>query len=134
MQPEENKELIRRWIAFADAGFPGAFDELFAADYVGHLGDTHMDLAELERVERAFARSFPDTEHSIDDILAANDRVVLRVTSRGTHRSEFQGIAPTDRRVEFTGIVIYRIAGNKIAESWGELDFLRLMRQLRSTP
>jgi hypothetical protein len=53
-------------------------------------------------------------------------------TSRGTHQGEFQGIAPTDRRVEFTGIVIYRIAGQKIAESWGELDFLRLMRRLRS--
>jgi predicted ester cyclase len=132
MQTEENKQLIRRWIAFADARFPGAFDEFIAADYVGHLGDTQMDLVELERVERAFASSFPDTQHSIEDMLAENDRVVLRVTSRGTHRGEFQGIAPTDRRVEFTGIVIYRIAGHKIAESWGELDFLRLMRQLRS--
>jgi predicted ester cyclase len=132
MQTGENKKLIRRWIAFANAGFPGAFDEFIAADYVGHLGDTRMDLAELDRVERAFAKSFPDAEHSIDDILAENDRVVLRVTSRGTHRSEFQGIAPTDRRVEFTGIVIYRIAEHKIAESWGELDVLRLMRQLRA--
>ena len=132
MQTEENKKLIRRWIAFADAGFPGAFDEFIATDYVGHLGDTRMDLAELERVERSFAISFPDAKHSIDDILAENDRVVLRVTSRGTHRGEFHGIAPTDRPVEFTGIVIYRIAGHKIAESWGELDFPRLMRRLRA--
>jgi predicted ester cyclase len=27
--------------------------------------------------------------------------------------------------------VIYRIRDGKIAESWGELDVLRLMRQLR---
>jgi predicted ester cyclase len=132
MQTEENKKLIRRWIAFAEGGFPGAFDEFIAVDYIGHLGETQMDSAELERVERAFASSFPDMQHSIDDMIAENDRVVLRVTSRGTHRGEFQGIAPTDRRVEFTGIVIYRIAGHKIAESWGELDFLRLMRRLRS--
>ena len=50
----------------------------------------------------------------------------------GTHRGEFEGIAPTGQRVEFTGIVIYRIAAGRIAESWAELDFLRLMRQLRS--
>jgi predicted ester cyclase len=62
-----------------------------------------------------------------------NDCVVLRITSRGTHRGEFHSIAPTDRRVEFTGMVIYRIAGQKIAESWGDLDFLRLTRRLRST-
>ncbi len=133
MQTERNKELVRRWIAFVDAGFPGSFDEFIAPDYVGHLGGTQMDLPELERTERAFISSFPDTKHTIDDILAENDRVVLRVTSRGTHRGEFQGVARTNRRVEFTAIVIYRIAGNKIAESWGELDFLRLMRQIRST-
>jgi len=131
MQTEQSKELVRRWIAFADAGFPGTFDEFIATDYVGHLGDTDLDVAELERAERAFTHSFPDTLYSIEEMVAENDRVVLRVTTRGTHRGEFQGIAPTGRRVEFTGIVIYRIAGNKIAESWGELDFLRLMRQLR---
>ena len=132
MQTEENKKLIRRWIAFADAGFHGTFDEFIAIDYIGHLGATQMDRAELERVERAFASSFPNMKYTIDDMLAEKDRVVLRLTSRGTHRGEFQGIAPTDRRVEFTGIVIYRIAGHKIAESWGELDLLRLMRRLRS--
>jgi predicted ester cyclase len=132
MSSEESKQLIRDWIRFADAGFAGSFDDFIAQDYVGHLGGAQMDRAELERAERAFARSFPDMQYVIEDLVAENDRVVLRVTSRGTHRGEFEGIAPTGRRVEFTGIVIYRIAGRKIAESWGELDFLRLMRQLRS--
>jgi predicted ester cyclase len=129
---EENKGLIARWIAFAEAGFPGGFDEFMDRAYVGHLGDSQMDLAELERVERAFTTAFPDTTHTIEEILAEGDKVVIRVTSRGTHRGEFQGIASTGRRIEFTGIVIYRIASNRIAESWGELDLLRLMRQLRS--
>jgi len=129
-QAEENKQLVRRWIAFADAGFKGRFDQFIALDYVGHLGETRMDATELERLERAFACSFPDLKHSIEDIIADGDRVVLRVTARGTHGGEFQGIAPTNRSVEFTGIVIYRIDAHRIAESWGELDFLRLMRQL----
>jgi predicted ester cyclase len=133
MQTGENKNLIRRWIAFADTGFHGTFDAFIADDYVGHLGSSEMDVGELERAERAFATAFPDLQHSIDDLLAENDRVALRVTCRGTHRGEFQGIAVTHRRIEFTRIVIYRIAGHKIAESWGELDFLRLMRQLRSS-
>ena len=136
MEPSEqiarNKELIRRWIAFADSGFPGAFEEFIAEGYVGHLGDTAMDRHELERAERDFARAFPDMRHSIEDLIAETDRVVLRVTSRGTHQGEFQGIPPAHRPVEFTGIVIYRVSGRKIAETWGELDFLRLMRQLRS--
>ena len=37
----------------------------------------------------------------------------------------------TDRAVEFTGLVVYRIRDGKIAESRGEIDFLRLIRELR---
>lgn len=56
MQTDENKELIRRWIAFANAGFPGtpgAFDEFIAADYVGHLGWGELDLLRLMRQLRS---------------------------------------------------------------------------------
>jgi predicted ester cyclase len=123
MQTDQNKRVVRRWIAFADAGFPGVFDEFIAADYVGHLSDAQMDLRELERLERAFVGSFPNMRHSIDDLIAERDRVVVRVTLRGTHRAEFQGIAPTHREVEFTGIVIYRLSGQKIAETWGNSTF-----------
>ena len=58
---------------------------------------------------------------------------VLRATIGAIHTGEFYGVNPTGRRVSFTAIVIYRILGGKIAESWGELDFLGLFRQLRST-
>ena len=133
MDASSTKDLIRRWIAFANAGFAGDFREFIAPDYIGHLGAVDMDATELERLEREFCAAFPDATHSIDDLIAENDRVVLRTTARATHRGEFQGVPGSGRRVEFTGLVVYRIADGKIAESWGEIDFLRLMRQLRST-
>jgi predicted ester cyclase len=128
---DQNKDLIRRWIAFANAGFAGQFDQFIAADYIGHLGATTMDLKELERLEREFCVAFPDAHHTIDDLIAEGDRVVLRTTARATHRAEFLGVARTDRPVEFTGLVVYRIQEDKIVESWAEIDFLRLMRELR---
>jgi steroid delta-isomerase-like uncharacterized protein len=128
----ENKNLVRRWIAFANSGFSGSFAEFIAQDYIGHLGATEMDARELERIEREFCAAFPDAQHSVDDLIATDDRVVLRTTTRATHRGDFQGIAGTDRAVEFTGLVIYRIREGKIVESCGEIDFLRLMRQLRA--
>jgi predicted ester cyclase len=128
----QNKALVRRWIGFASKGFPGSFSEFIARDYMGHLGGMDTDLAELERAERAFARAFQDARYAIEDLVAERDRVTARITTRGTHRGEFEGIAPTRRRVEFTGMVQYRIAADRIAESWGELDLLRLMQQLRS--
>jgi predicted ester cyclase len=75
--------------------------------------------------------AFPDLHHTVDDLIAEGDRVVLRTTARATHRGHFEGVDPTGRFVEFTGLVLYRIRDGRIAESWGEIDFLRLMRELR---
>jgi predicted ester cyclase len=77
------------------------------------------------------ASPFPDAHHTLDDLIAEGDRVVLRTTARATHRGDFEGIARTDRLVEFTGLVVYRIRAGVIVESWGEIDFLRLIRELR---
>jgi steroid delta-isomerase-like uncharacterized protein len=128
---DTNKELVRRWIEFSNAGFVGSLDDFISPDYAGHLGATTMDRNELERLERQFSAAFPDAHHAIDDLIAEGDRVVLRTTAHATHRGDFAGIARTDRPVEFTGLVVYRIHNGKIAESWGEIDFLRLLRELR---
>jgi steroid delta-isomerase-like uncharacterized protein len=128
---DRNKALIRRWIAFANAGFAGSFDQFVAPDYIGHMGAARLDRADLERLERQFGTAFPDAHHTIDDLIAEGDRVVLRTTARATHQGEFEGIPPTGRAVEFTGLVVYRIDRDRIAESWGEIDFLRLIRDLR---
>jgi predicted ester cyclase len=130
-QSANNKDLIRRWIKFANSGFAGSFNEFISSDYVGHLGTTIMDRNELERLERQFIEAFPDAHHSIDDLIAEGDRVVLRTTARVTHRGRFESIEPTGRSVEFNGLVIYRVKDGRIAESWGEIDFMRLMRELR---
>lgn len=132
MSAEGNKDIIRRWVAFANAAFPGSFDSFIAPDYVGHLGLATMDRMELERLERAFLIAFPDVHHSIDDLIAEGDRVVLRTTARATHRAHFHGIDRTDKAVEFTALVIYKVGNGKIMESWGEIDFARLMQSLRS--
>ena len=130
-ESDRNKQLIRRWIEFSNAGFPGSFDEFISHDYVGHLGATTMDCKELERLERQFSAAFPDAHHKVDDLIAEGDRVVLRTTAHATHRGHFEGVAPTNRSVEFTGLVVYRIQHGRISESWGEIDFLRLIRELR---
>ena len=119
----------------ADAGFVGDFEEFFTPDYAGHVsGRIHMDLPELKRLERGFAAAFPDAQRSIEDLWGAGDKVVLRITTRATHRGEFNGIAPAGRAVVLAGIVIYRFRDGRIAESWGELDFAGLWRQLSGAP
>lgn len=65
---------------------------------------------------------FPDLSVSVEDVMAEGDRVAARVTMRGTHRGEFQGIAPTGKRVEVKAIDMFRISNGKIVEHWGHAD------------
>jgi predicted ester cyclase len=122
MSAEENKAVVRReqeelWNHTGDLD---AAEELFAA------GE-----AEAAKQEAAdFRRGFPDVISTIEDLIAEGDKVVARWRSRATHQGDYMGIAPTGKKVEFTGISFYRIEGGKIAESWNSEDQLGLMRQI----
>ena len=60
--------------------------------------------------------------------------VAARIAVHGTHRSEFQGIPPTDKQVAFSSIEIDRMVDGKVAEHWFEMDLLGLMGQLGAIP
>lgn len=74
--------------------------------------------------------AFSELEITVDDIFGQDDRVVGRFTISGVHRGEFAGAAPTNRRIAWTSIRIYRFEGGKVAQSWAMQDRLGLMTQL----
>jgi steroid delta-isomerase-like uncharacterized protein len=78
--------------------------------------------------------AFPDFEMSVEDTIAEGDKVVIRVTARGTHQGEFMGMPPTGRRIEVPLIDIARIRDGKIAEHWGVMDNAAMMQQLGAMP
>jgi hypothetical protein len=57
-----------------------------------------------------------------DDVITSGDRVVVRWTLRGVHVGPFLDVAPTGRRVELTGIDIFRLVDGRIAELWQAYD------------
>lgn len=68
-------------------------------------------------------------------MLAEGDKVVVRVTFRGTHQSPFMGIPPTGKQVTATGVELARLAGGKIVqEGWHYYDHLSLLHQLGGPP
>jgi steroid delta-isomerase-like uncharacterized protein len=133
---QQNKTLARRW--FEDLFSRGDLDaanEILSADFVDHLShEDERGLEELRRYVTVYRAAFPDIQDTVVDIVAEGDKVIVRWTSRGTHQGEFMGIAPTGRHVTFTGMRLFRIAENKIAESWVNIDQLGLLEQLGAVP
>lgn len=80
------------------------------------------------QVERFFT-GLPDLEFIVDDTVSEGEKLVVYWTINGTHRGEFLGVPPTNKRVSFTGITINQIANGKILESTVIWDGLGLMKQ-----
>lgn len=133
MTIEDNKHLIRRLYEETDKQNFAAMDEFFSADLIDHdpppIPDLKPGLEGIKQSFKVFASAYPDGTHVIHDLIAEGDRVVVRVSGTGTQTGEFKGIKPTGKKVEMTGIVIYRIEGGKIVERWAQHNFLGFVMQ-----
>ena len=127
---DDNKAIVRRFLEEGDTGNMDSAIEFLAPDFVWHGPQGQMDREACSQFKRMTYSAFPDLNHTIEDQIAERDLVVTRETLRGTHKGEFQGIAPTEKRVTFTGILIDRVSEGKIIERWIEFDVLGLMQQL----
>ena len=88
----------------------------------------------VKRVITMYRAAFPDLRMTVDDVIAGDDKVVLRWHSEGTHRGELTGLAPTGVHGSVTGISIDQWRDGKIVELWAEWDNLGLARQLGAAP
>ncbi len=90
MSTEENKKIIRWLYEETNKGNLAAMDEFFAPNLADHNPPPIPGLAPgLEGVKQSFAifyNATPDGYHTIEDMIAEGDKVVVRITARGTHR------------------------------------------------
>jgi steroid delta-isomerase-like uncharacterized protein len=123
---DENKAIARRVYEIISAGdFEKAVEivdaevpdnELLPGDPPAKLIDTFTETFSEAR------EGFPDLTIAVEEVMAEGDKVTARVTMHGTHQGEFQGIAPTGRRVEVRALDMFRIENGKIVEHWGHGD------------
>jgi len=78
--------------------------------------------------------AFPDMKATVEDLLSDGDKVIARVSYRGTHHGAFMGIPPTGKPIAVMGINIFRIANGQLVEHWGLADRITALRQLGVVP
>jgi predicted ester cyclase len=79
-------------------------------------------------------RAFPDYQCNVEDLVAAADEVVARLTVSGAHRGEMLGLAPTGKRIRTSGIEVFRFASGTMAAYWATCDARGWLRQIRIGP
>lgn len=135
-QATANRETLSRFHDALNSGDPEVIaktiDEVVDPNLRFHLpaptGATGAQA--LRQVWAMLLRAFPDVHVTHEDVIAEGDKVVARNTVTGTNLGEFMGRPPTGKSVTYNEIFILRFADGRIAEIWGVVDVLSLMRQL----
>lgn len=94
-------------------------DVNFAADFVDHGTDVPPGLPPGPVGAKLYVggalKKFPDMHVTVEDIVAEGDKVVVRNVWRATDPASGQ-------KLQFGGIVIWRIAHRQIVERWAYLE------------
>lgn len=84
----------------------------------------------FKEVFTKLGKAFPDLHIAIEDEIREGDKVACRTTVTGTHRGEYLGVAPTGKTITYNEMFIFRLVDDRIAETWGVVDFAAQLRQL----
>jgi steroid delta-isomerase-like uncharacterized protein len=77
-----------------------------------------------------YFNAFTDVTMTVDDLIAEDDRVVLRWTTTGRHIGDYYGTPATDRVITMQGVDVFRLEDAKIAEAWSLWDAASVDKQL----
>jgi serine phosphatase RsbU (regulator of sigma subunit)/predicted ester cyclase len=120
---EKNKALVRRFFEARVKTDLDTLDKMLAPDFVSHTNRLAGQPPDREGYKRQVATSvsaFSDVRFVIEDQIATGEKVVSRISGRGTHDlGELLDTAPTGREIASMAIFIHRISGGKISEEWG---------------
>ena len=96
MSVEENLSINQRYWEARNQVDLVTLDELVAEQYTDNVSTNTPGREGLKERLRYMRHAFPDLQVTLEDVIAAGDKVVVRTTWRGTHRGEFGNAAPTN--------------------------------------
>jgi predicted ester cyclase len=130
---EQDKANMSRLMVdlFSNGDF-SVVDELVAPDFVEHSAAPGLPpgIPGLKAIAQHLRAGFPDFQVAVEDAIAEEDRVVLRLTAGGTQRGQVFDIPPTGKQAQWAEIHIMRVKDGRMVEHWDLLDLISMRQQL----
>ena len=115
----KNKALMRR-----------VYDEMWNQGKPAAAAAIFDKPAGVEKFVSGFLSSFSDLQHTVEEMIADGERVVVKFSAHGTHTGPWLNFAATGKAIRYTGLTWARIVDGKIAEHRTEWDKAGLMEQI----
>jgi steroid delta-isomerase-like uncharacterized protein len=129
---EQNKEIAKSFFSAMDKNDFDAIQRLCSEDFsimAPGLAEP-MGFEIIPPVIKAHYSAFPDWVHSLEELVAEGDKVAVKIIQTGTHKADYEGIPPTDKKVTMPGQGFLVISDGKIKEFWAVEDYLDFYQQL----
>ncbi len=131
---QENKAIVRDFVnRLTNEHDPSAWEQFCSEGFIHHFNIPEIPPTRdgAKMLSQQILATFPDTQVTIDLLLAEGDLVVERASTHATHSGEWGGMQPTGRPFSWTETHVYRLRDGKIVEHWPEVRLEKLLWQLR---
>jgi steroid delta-isomerase-like uncharacterized protein len=133
MSERENQRLVEEQVAILNSHNVERYVKTFAESFVWESDVFPNPVRGPEGVKQivsTYFQGFPDLHMEIEQIVASGDQVVTRWHATGTHKGEFNGIAPTNRRISVHGCTVGEVKKGLTVRAASYWDQFTMMRQL----
>jgi predicted ester cyclase len=128
-----NQQLVREFIRSVfdehDAGAVLRFFSAAAQWHGGSLG-TISGAAGIAKLFGGFFSALPDLHATELGLAFVDDTVWVRFVVEGTKRGSLFGHPPTNKKVKWEEVDIYRVVDGKIVEEWSSADLISILHQI----
>ncbi|NLA74377.1 MAG: ester cyclase [Deltaproteobacteria bacterium] len=132
MTSEQNKKMVQEFynVVFKKHDLDKAHRYMHE-DYIQHNPDADQGLKGFIEFHRGFFAAVPDFCATINRMVAEDDLVFVYNTITGTHTGKgLLHYAPTNSRIDFDAVDMFRIRDGKLCEHWDVADTRRLFLQV----
>ncbi|KRE82466.1 hypothetical protein ASG89_14510 [Paenibacillus sp. Soil766] len=126
---QNNVEMVHQFIdTFWNKNDLDAVDRFLSDDYQEL---SYQSKEGLVAFAGTILAAFPDKRYTVEEIIGQGDKVLVRMTVKGTHQGLFFGTAPTGHTIDVTLYRQYRVVDGKINEHRGWIDMVTMWSQIR---
>ena len=135
MSNQKHQHFVERFAAIFNQPDLTIANEIFAPGFKSHLPlAPEVDTEGWKAYVQDFRGGFPDLRMDVHEVVATDDRLVIRVTYRATHTRDFQGTPPSGQPIVMPAIGYFEMVNGLAVENWGSFDLLGVMQQIGAIP
>lgn len=121
----------RRYAAFWNTGKPEFAQAALAANFTDRTLPAGRPQGPQGPIEasKGFRAAVPDLRAELQEVVAAGDRVVVRLHFTGTFTGKMGKVQGKGQKIDFQAMDLYKVVDGKITDNW-HLEDINMFKQL----